>query len=203
MTTSTNFNPSGTPIGTSTIDPLPDFNNLPPVLDLSAIPPGGAPNGLTKPGDINVDGQVDCADVKIVRNALGTKNGDVGFAPGADINRDGVVDSNDLAVVIQNFTVPGTTCPSLTTFRTLLNDIENSAQLGLIDNHGIANSLIQKVGAASEAAKGGQTKAAASILNAFRSEVQAQTNKHILPPAAAVLINDADSLISQINQQPN
>lgn len=68
------------------------------------------PQGLTIPGDVNVDGKVDCADVEIVRNALGTKNGDVGFAPGADINRDGVVDQKDLDIVLSHLP-KGMQCP--------------------------------------------------------------------------------------------
>lgn len=68
------------------------------------------PQGLTKLGDVNVDGKVDCADLKIVRNALGTKNGDFGFAPGADINRDGVVDQKDLDIVLSHLP-KGMQCP--------------------------------------------------------------------------------------------
>ena len=112
MTTSTHIDPTGATIGVSIQDPLPDFNSLPPVLDLSAIPTGGTPMGVATPGDVNVDGKVDCTDVNIVRAALGTSNGEPGFVAGADLNGDGVVDQEDLAILLQNLS-PGTVCPNL------------------------------------------------------------------------------------------
>jgi hypothetical protein len=49
--------------------------------------------------DVNGDRKVDCADVVIVRSALGTKAGGAGFDARADVNLDGVVDERDLAYV--------------------------------------------------------------------------------------------------------
>jgi hypothetical protein len=51
--------------------------------------------------DVNRDRKVDCTDVSIVRSALGTEAGEVGFDVRADINLDGVVDEKDLAYVTE------------------------------------------------------------------------------------------------------
>jgi hypothetical protein len=81
----------------------------------------------------------------------------------------------------------------VSTFQTTLADINNSLQLGLIDNGGIANSLSQKIDAAQSAAGPARN----NILNAFKKEVNAQTGKHITGIAPQVLLQDAASLISQ------
>ena len=60
-------------------------------------------------GDLNGDGKVDCADVAIVRAALGKKLGQAGYDPVADTNLDGVVDVRDLAFVSQKLPT-GTRC---------------------------------------------------------------------------------------------
>src|SRR5260370_26216432 len=62
-------------------------------------------------------------------------------------------------------------------FQSALADIDNSLRIGLIDNRGIANSLSQKVAAASDAVVRGERGAAANVLNAFRNEVLAQSVK--------------------------
>ncbi len=65
---------------------------------------------IRQPGDLNVDGRVDCADLAIVRASLGKRTGDAGFDPRADVNNDGIVNLRDLSFVSQR--VPtGTTCP--------------------------------------------------------------------------------------------
>jgi hypothetical protein len=79
------------------------------------------------------------------------------------------------------------------TFQSTFDEVSNSLQLGLIDNHGIANSLSQKIQAANNASG----PARANILNAFKNEVNAQCGKHVTALAAQVLSGDADSLISQ------
>lgn len=79
------------------------------------------------------------------------------------------------------------------TFASTLADINNSLQLGLIDNAGIANSLSQKI----QAARDATGPARNNILNAFKNEVNAQAGKHITGMAPQVLLQDADSLISQ------
>src|SRR5258708_409210 len=94
-------------------------------------------------------------------------------------------------------------------FQSTLADIDNSSRIGLIDNRGIANSLSQKVAAASDAVVRGERGAAANVLNAFRNEVLAQSGKtsgasalagqrHLFGVAPQVLLEDAQSLISQI-----
>ena len=60
-------------------------------------------------GDLNGDGTVDCADVAIVRAALGKKLGQSGYDPVADTNLDGVVDVETLAFVSQKLPT-GTRC---------------------------------------------------------------------------------------------
>ena len=82
----------------------------------------------------------------------------------------------------------------IATFQSTLADISNSLQIGLIDNHGIANSLSMKIKAASNAT--GPAKS--NILNAFKNEVNAQSGKHISGVAPDLLLEDADSLISQL-----
>ena len=79
------------------------------------------------------------------------------------------------------------------TFQSALADINNSLQLGLIDNQGIANSLSQKLQAAQETTG----KAKDSILVAFENEVNAQADKHITGVAVQVLLQDAVSLRTQ------
>lgn len=74
-----------------------------------------------------------------------------------------------------------------------LADISNSLQLGLINNRGIANSLSQKIQAAQRAV--GSAKA--SIVAAFKNQVNAQAGKHVTGIAVQVLLEDADSLLSQ------
>jgi hypothetical protein len=59
--------------------------------------------------DVNGDGRVDCADVAIVRAALGLRAGQPGFNPQADINQSGIVDMGDLAMVSRDL-APGTDC---------------------------------------------------------------------------------------------
>jgi hypothetical protein len=61
-------------------------------------------------GDANGDGQVDCADLAIVRAAIGTVVGQPGYDPRADVNGDGVINIKDVAFIAANVTV-GVRCP--------------------------------------------------------------------------------------------
>jgi hypothetical protein len=81
----------------------------------------------------------------------------------------------------------------IVTFSSTFADINNALQLGLIDNAGIANSLSQQI----QAAQTATGPASNNILNAFKSLVNAQSGKHITGIAPQVLLQDADSLISQ------
>lgn len=60
-------------------------------------------------GDIDGDGSVACADVAIVKAALGKRSGQAGFDERADFNKDGVIDSRDLLYVNQRLP-KGTSC---------------------------------------------------------------------------------------------
>jgi putative Ig domain-containing protein/dockerin type I repeat protein len=59
--------------------------------------------------DRNHDGKVDCADVDIVRAALGSRRGDTRYEIQADVNGDGIVDWRDIRFVIHQLP-PGVGC---------------------------------------------------------------------------------------------
>ncbi|SFM85072.1 M12 family metallo-peptidase [Rugamonas rubra] len=52
-------------------------------------------------GDLNADGAVNCADLAIVKAAMGKRSGQPGYDARADLNHDGVVDIRDLSAVAQ------------------------------------------------------------------------------------------------------
>jgi hypothetical protein len=62
------------------------------------------------PEDVNGDGQINCADLAIVKAHMGAKTGQPNYLPAADVNHDGVIDVRDLANVSQKM-IPGTKCP--------------------------------------------------------------------------------------------
>jgi hypothetical protein len=97
---------------------------------------------------------------------------------------------------VQYASVPGGSpaVQPLATFAGVLADIASALQQNWIDNQGIANSLSQKIQAASQS--NGFSRL--NQLNAFINEVNAQTGKHIGSPTAQVLLQDANSLINQI-----
>lgn len=64
----------------------------------------------------------------------------------------------------------------------------------IIDNHGVANSLIQKLQAALNAVMDGRLTPARNIIGAFQNEVAAQTGHHINNAAAAILQQDAAAI---------
>jgi hypothetical protein len=100
---------------------------------------------------------------------------------------------------VQLATIPGGTSQlkRVASFQGTLDDITNSLQLGLIDNQGVANSLSEKIQNAQSAATRGDTKTATNVLGAFKNELNAQTGKHVQGDAATVLLQNADSLLSQ------
>ncbi len=55
--------------------------------------------------DLTGDGQVDCADLAIMKSLIGKRVGDPGFDPRADFNNDGVIDVRDLTYVANRATV--------------------------------------------------------------------------------------------------
>jgi Leucine-rich repeat (LRR) protein len=85
----------------------------------------------------------------------------------------------------------------IATFDSMLQDIQNSLQLGLIKNKGIAQSLSSKIQAAAKATAKGDSKTCRNILNAFKNDIHAQTSKHIDALAAQVLLEDVNSLLTQ------
>jgi hypothetical protein len=106
----------------------------------------------------------------------------------------GVTDIGAVTKYSYSSSVLGT--PAVTpiaSFQSALADINNSLKLGLIDNGGIANSLSQKIQNAQDVTGPARN----NILNAFKSEVNAQSDKHITGIAPQLLLQDADSLISQ------
>jgi hypothetical protein len=56
-------------------------------------------NPPTRPGDLNADNVVNCADILIIRNSWGKRSTQQGFDSRADYNRDNVVNIFDLAAV--------------------------------------------------------------------------------------------------------
>jgi parallel beta-helix repeat protein len=82
----------------------------------------------------------------------------------------------------------------------LLLQVEEMFEEGLIDNHGVLDSLISQINAAINKIENGQTKPAENILYAFINSVQAQAGKHISLEAAEILITDAEYIISQLAQ---
>jgi hypothetical protein len=83
----------------------------------------------------------------------------------------------------------------VSTFQSVLVDLENLGALGLIDNHGILNALSQKISNARDASGRGKSTAANGMLGAFLDQVAAQRGKHILDPAATILTEDAQYLL--------
>ena len=60
--------------------------------------------------DLNNDNSLTCADVGIVKAAMGKKIGDAGYSPTADLNSDNIVNIRDLAMITRQLPA-GTTCP--------------------------------------------------------------------------------------------
>ena len=84
----------------------------------------------------------------------------------------------------------------IVTAQSIIADVNQFVSNGSINNQGIANSLLAKLNAALQARNNGNCSAAANIYGAFINEVMAQSGKHISTSAAAILIADAQYLIS-------
>ena len=98
-----------------------------------------------------------------------------------------------------NVTTQSVTFGVTITMQSLTNTVNRFFNEGKIDNAGILNSFLAKLSAAQAAFARGQTKTAINNLNAFISEVQAQSGKHITKVAADMLIADAMWLIAHPN----
>ncbi len=64
---------------------------------------------VTVPGDVNLDGVVNCSDLQAVKAALGAVQGQPAYSDLLDPNRDGVINILDLSFVAANLP-KGTTC---------------------------------------------------------------------------------------------
>jgi hypothetical protein len=89
----------------------------------------------------------------------------------------------------------------------ITNVIGNLLSAGCIDNAGIANALISKLSAAQAAISAGDIQTAINILTALKSQLQAQSGKHIATSCTiggvtfnpvTVLLIDVQSLIDSL-----
>ena len=76
------------------------------------------------------------------------------------------------------------------------DDVQQFLQSGAIDNNGNANSLLAKLDSAAAARARGQCSTASNLYQAFITELQAQSGKHVDAVAAGIMIGDAQYLIA-------
>lgn len=89
-------------------------------------------------------------------------------------------------------------CPHEATIQSLHTCVQHAAELGHIDNQGVASSLLAKLNAAQAALDRGQPEVVVNVLEAFVREVQAQAGKHILQPHADHLLMHAQVVIQAV-----
>lgn len=80
--------------------------------------------GYYLPGDVNGDGTVDRADIKVINKAMGGRAGDTKYDFDSDANRDGVIDARDKSLAQQNLGASSVVTPVVTA------DIEKGAIVG-------------------------------------------------------------------------
>lgn len=80
----------------------------------------------------------------------------------------------------------------------ILNSMLNK---GLIDNHGIKNSLEAKFKNAEKNYEKKNKNSVINLLNAAKNEINAQTGKHIDEQGSTILINYTSNLINQVEKQ--
>lgn len=188
--------------GTNILE-VPDgsyFRDFPIADDNGDAPSVGDPTGIVTaciPSPTNGE-----YHVQVTGTALGTysldfesvgTNGNVSEATVFGVTDTGVETSYTMTY---NSSTNGTlTTPRhVVTVSDIIEEVIACRNLGLIDNDGIAISLIQKLIAANKVSVANNNTAAQNILNAFANEVSAQTSKHIQSDAANLLIGDARSL---------
>ena len=88
--------------------------------------------------------------------------------------------------------------PMEPTLESLHHCVMHAAEQGIVDNSGVATSLLSKVGAAQLAYDRGQSAAAAKIVQAFILELQAQSGKHIAPDHAQHMTDHAVMVIEAL-----
>jgi serine protease AprX len=76
-----------------------------PQLDASyaLVVVGKGPDPVGCPGDINLDGQVDQADLGMLLSVFGTVVGQLSYNGLADLNADGAIDQGDLGIMLATF----------------------------------------------------------------------------------------------------
>jgi len=97
---------------------------------------------------------------------------------------------------VNNQSSASVTFSIIVTAQSIMDDVQQFVNNGSINNNGIANSLLAKLSAAQNARSKGNCNEAANNYQAFINEVSAQSGKHISPTAAAILIADAQYLIT-------
>jgi len=80
------------------------------------------------------------------------------------------------------------------TFDSTSQAIRDFLSRGLIDNEGVAQSLLQQLANARKAINNGQTKAGENILEALENHIKAQQGKHIAAGAAQSLLQFIEEL---------
>jgi hypothetical protein len=112
------------------------------------------------------------------------------------------INGNIIPGVVERFTLSYSSTlgsPIVVTHNITVLDIANSIQAalqqGLIDNRGIANSLLSKLRAAQADLARGNRQSFVGVVNAFINEVRAQTGQHIQRDAANLFITDAQDLL--------
>ncbi|MDQ2840494.1 MAG: dockerin type I domain-containing protein [Acidobacteriota bacterium] len=112
-----NLNSQGYSTGTLTISGTPSPGDR-GVHTITVLARNGVGSGFTQtltmniggaPGDVNLDGVVNCTDFNLVKAALDTYRGQPGYNAAADVNNDGLINIDDLAIVSRNLP-SGTKC---------------------------------------------------------------------------------------------
>lgn len=91
-------------------------------------------------------------------------------------------------------------CPSMMapTLEALNECIQHAITSGIIDNGGVATSLLGKIAAAEAAAARGDLAATVGILQSLINEVQAQAGVHIEADHAEHMIQHAEAVIDAL-----
>ena len=85
------------------------------------------------------------------------------------------------------------------TIQSLRHCVAHAAEMGHIDNQGVANSLLAKLNGAQAALGRGQIHVAVAKLEAFIHEVKAQVGKHIDAVHADHMITHAQEVIHALS----
>jgi len=155
----------------------------------------------------NDDGtyQIECFGLKLEKFSLyiGLDPRDPSMMQPFRVAVSGVIDSNNVVEYRWEYHgQPGTpiTFEKVIESGTVDQDLTDLLKLNLITNHGIANSLQQKIDNAWKQKNKGQIKAASNMLQAFINEVNAQEGKAITKDAANILLSDAQQLLKEWNK---